>query len=243
MAAQTIFKRHELKYSLTKKQYEQLCLCMENHMVLDSYGRHKISNVYFDTDNFSIIRHSIEKPKYKEKLRLRVYGQPSEDTVSFIELKKKYDGVVYKRRLQSTQSDAMSYLCNNAELEDTSQIKKEVDYFKGAHDSLSPSIYLSYEREAYYSPDDENFRITFDFNIKMRDVDISPYESNQDIKVLSDDIVVLEVKTVKGLPFWFVDFLGKNSLYKTSFSKYGTAYNNFILPKYLERFRGVADAQ
>ncbi len=243
MAVQTIFKRHELKYRLTKQQYKQLCRCMEKYMVLDSYGRHKISNVYFDTDNFSIIRHSIEKPKYKEKLRLRVYGQPGDDTVSFIELKKKYDGVVYKRRIQSTQSDAMSYLCSDAELGDTSQIKKEVDYYKGMHNSLSPSIYLSYEREAFYSPDDENFRITFDFNIKMRDVDISPYESEQDINILSDDIVLLEVKTVKGLPFWFVDFLGENGLYKTSFSKYGTAYNNFILPKYLKRLRGGEDAQ
>ncbi len=243
MAFQTVFKRYELKYRLTKQQYNQLCRCMEKHMVLDSYGRHKISNVYFDTDNFSIIRHSIEKPKYKEKLRLRVYGQPGEDTVSFIELKKKYDGVVYKRRIQSTLSNAMSYLCNNTELEDTSQIKKEVDYFKGIHNNLSPSIYLSYEREAYYSPEDENFRITFDFNIKMRDNDISPYESNKDVKILSDDIVVLEVKTVKGLPFWFIEFLGENGLYKTSFSKYGTAYNNFILPKYLKRQRGMADAQ
>ncbi len=243
MAVQTVFKRHELKYSLTKRQYELLCRCMENRMVLDSYGRHKISNVYFDTDNFSIIRHSIEKPKYKEKLRLRVYGNPGEDSVSFIELKKKYDGVVYKRRLQSTQSVAMSYLCSKTELGDTSQIKKEVDYFKGMHSSLLPSIYLSYEREAYFSPDDENFRITFDFNIKMRDVDISPYESDDDVMILSDDAVVLEVKTVKGLPFWFVDFLGKNGLYKTSFSKYGTAYNNFILPKYLKRQRGIADAQ
>ncbi len=243
MAFQTIFKRHELKYSLTKQQYKQLCRCMEKYMLLDRYGRHKISNVYFDTDNFSIIRHSIEKPKYKEKLRLRVYGQPDDNTVSFIELKKKFNGVVYKRRLQSTQLNAMSYLCSKAELEDTSQIKKEVDYFKGVHSSLSPSIYLSYEREAYYSPDDENFRITFDFNIKMRDVDISPYESNKDVNILPDDTVVLEVKTVKGLPFWFVEFLGKNGLYKTSFSKYGTAYNNFILPKYLERFRGIENVK
>ncbi len=243
MAVQTIFKRHELKYSLTWQQYKNLCECMKKYMLLDSYGRHKISNVYFDTDTFSIIRHSIEKPKYKEKLRLRVYGKPDEDRVSFIELKKKYDGVVYKRRIQSTQSGAMMYLCNKTELEDTSQIKKEVDYFKGIHSNLSPSIYLSYEREAYYSPDDENFRITFDFNIKMRDVDVSPYESDKDVKILSDDIVVLEVKTVKGLPFWFIDFLGQNGLYKTSFSKYGTAYNKFILPKYLKRLRGVADAQ
>ncbi len=243
MAIQTIFKRYELKYRLTKQQYNLLCRRMKEHMVLDSYGRHKISNVYFDTESFSIIRHSIDKPKYKEKLRLRVYGQPGEDKVGFIELKKKYDGVVYKRRIQANQSDAMSYLCCETELNDTSQIKKEVDYFKGLYNKLSPSIYLSYEREAYYSPDDENFRITFDFNIKMRDVEISPYESDDDIKILSDDVIVLEVKTVKGLPRWFVDYLGENGLYKTSFSKYGTAYNTFILPKYLERFRGVPDAK
>ncbi len=242
MAVQTIFKRHEIKYTLTNQQYRLLCECMQNHMVLDNYGRHKISNIYFDTDDFSIIRHSIEKPKYKEKLRLRIYGQPDENNVGFIELKKKYDGVVYKRRLPSTQAQALSYLCNKTELEDCSQIKKEVDYFITSHKRLSPSIYLSYEREAYYSPNDEDFRITFDFNIKMRDVDVTPYESEQDVDVVSGDCVVLEVKTVWGLPFWFVEFLGKNGLYKTSFSKYGTAYNNFILPKYIKRFRGAANA-
>ncbi len=243
MAIQTIFKRHELKYQLTKTQYYLLCETMKSHMLMDDYGRHKISNIYFDTDDFRIIRHSIDRPKYKEKLRLRIYGKANDNTTSFIELKKKLNGVVYKRRLPTTVADAMSYLCNESDLNDASQIKKEVDYFKSSHKRLAPRVYLSYEREAYYTLQDEDFRITFDFNIRMRDTDISPYESEDDIRILPDDRVLMEVKTVQGLPFWFVDFLGENGLYTTSFSKYGTAYKLFIFPKYLDYFRGMANAQ
>ncbi len=243
MSVQTIFKRYELKYKLTKQQYLDMCDYMTGYMKLDSYGRHKISNIYFDTDDYRIIRLSLEKPKYKEKLRLRIYGEPNEEKPAFIELKKKFKGVVYKRRISASQKDAISYLFDGKPAETPSQIHKEIDYFIESYDNLLlPRVYLSYEREAYYCEEDDNFRMTFDFNIKMRDKNISLANDSEDVKVLEDDYVLLEVKTVQGLPFWLLSFLNRNEIYKTSFSKYGTAYNVFLLPKIIEKQRGLKNA-
>ncbi len=243
MPVQTVFRRFELKYKLTFLQYIKLCEHLKDYMNLDEYGRHKISNIYFDTGDYRIIRHSLEKPKYKEKLRLRIYGEPQEDGVAFIELKKKFNGVVYKRRIPSTQTKALSYLSDEESPFETCQIYKEVDYFKQQYDGLTPRVYLSYEREAFVCENDENFRMTFDFNIKMRNKNISLFESTDDLYILQDDSVLLEVKTVSGLPFWFIDFLNQNHIYKTSFSKYGTAYTTFILPKFIENLRRPANVQ
>ncbi len=234
---QTIFARSEIKYKLTKNQHISLCAVMRNYMQQDEYGRHKISNIYFDTQDYKIIRHSIEKPKYKEKLRLRIYGEPKSDNNAFIELKKKFNGTVYKRRILSSQNDACDYLISKKPLCENSQIKNEIDYFISNKGELLPKVYLSYEREAYFCKADENLRITFDFNIKMRDSEISLFASENDISVLDDNYVLMEVKTLNGLPFWLVNFLSKNKIYKTSFSKYGVGYEQFILPKYLNTRR------
>ncbi len=238
---QTNFKRYELKYILTKQQYKLLLCEMSNYMKLDEYGRHKISNIYFDTEDFRIIRHSLEKPKYKEKLRVRCYGNPSDDSTAFIELKKKFDGVVYKRRIFTKQKNALDYLSGNSQTIEKSQILKEVDYFKNCYDEIKPKVYLSYEREAFYSEIDEDFRLTFDFNIKTRDNNVSLYESKEDKNVLSEENVLLEVKTVMGLPTWLLLFFNKHQIYKTSFSKYGTAYQLYFLPNFIDNLGRLAN--
>ncbi len=236
-AQQTIFSRSEIKYKLTISQHKLLCNAMKNYMQLDEYGRHKISNIYFDTRDYKIIRHSIEKPKYKEKLRLRIYGEPKNEGNAYIELKKKYDGIVYKRRILSSQNDACEYLICNKPLCDNSQIKNEIDYFMSKSGELLPRVYLSYEREAFFCKTDENLRMTFDFNIKMRDSEVSLFASENDVDVLDENHVLMEVKTLNGLPFWLVNFLSDNKIYKTSFSKYGTGYEKFILPKFINARR------
>ena len=103
MAIQTVFQRYELKYILTAKQKEKVLQAIEPYMALDQYGRTTIRNVYFDTDNYRLIRRSIEKPAYKEKLRLRSYGQAEADSAVFVELKKKYQKIVYKRRVSLSE--------------------------------------------------------------------------------------------------------------------------------------------
>ncbi len=239
---QTNFKRYELKYILTKEQYELLLKELPSDIQLDEYGRHKISNIYFDTEDFRVIRYSLEKPKYKEKLRIRCYGQPSEDSTVFIELKKKFNGVVYKRRVYDNQKNVLSYLCDNSKAVEKSQILNEIDYFKQSYNDIKPKVFLSYDREAFFSTKDENFRLTFDFNIKTRDNDISFYESDYDKEVLSQDYVLLEVKTVMGLPSWFINFANENKIYKTSFSKYGTAYQTYFLPQFISSLGRLSHA-
>ncbi len=241
MSVQTCFKRFELKYKLSHAQYHALYEHMAKYMKIDEYCRHKISNIYFDTEDYRIIRHSLEKPKYKEKLRIRIYGEPENNSNAFIELKKKFDGVVYKRRISIPQEKALDCLRNNCltnnDIDDIAansvQIKKEIDYFAQSYNNLKAKVYLAYEREAYFSLEDSNFRMTFDFNIKMRNNHVSFYASDEDISVIENDIVLLEVKTLYGLPFWFIDFLNQNKIYATSFSKYGTAYTSHILPSNL----------
>ncbi len=240
MGVQTVFKRYELKYKLTVEQHHKLVEQMKDEMQLDSYGRHKISNIYFDTEDYRIIRYSLEKPKYKEKLRLRIYGEPDDQKNAFIELKKKYNGIVYKRRIADSQHNALAYLFDGENVEDSSQIHKEIDYYINSFDGLiKPKVYLSYEREAYFCPTDDNLRMTFDFNIKMRDTNISLYDDENDVKVLGDEYVLLEVKTAQGLPFWLINFFTENGIYKESFSKYGTAYNIFLLPQLIKNTREI----
>lgn len=231
MSVQKVFKRHELKYMLTYTQYENLKQLMQEHMKLDKYGKNTISNLYFDTSDFLLIRRSIEKPCYKEKLRVRGYGDITHDSQIFIELKKKYKGIVYKRRIITPHDEGMGYLVNNASLSDDTQITHELDYFKKFYHDLAPRVFLSYEREAYYGLVDPDFRMTFDQNILARDYDMDLTKGRYGAKVVPDGTILLEVKTSVGLPKWLLEYFGENHIYKASFSKYGTAYKNFIITK------------
>ncbi|MFI3284608.1 MAG: polyphosphate polymerase domain-containing protein [Erysipelotrichaceae bacterium] len=237
MGIQTTFKRYELKYILTKNQCLALYCLMNDKMRMDKYGHHKIRNIYFDTNDYRIIRHSLDKPSFKEKLRVRCYGEPKDDNLAFIELKKKYNGVVYKRRMTSSQKVALSYLCKHGNLADDSQIAKEIRYYMQPFEQIKPAAYVSYEREAFYGLEDEQFRMTFDYNIKARDEDISLNDNIKDLAVLDNRYVLLEVKTTTGLPSWFLDFLASEHIYKTSFSKYGKAYQTYFMPKFINQLR------
>ena len=108
--AQEVFERYEKKYLLDTPQYHSLICEMAKWMCADQFGRHTISNIYFDTGNFELIRRSIEKPEYKEKVRLRAYGPVSQDSTVFAELKKKAGGIVYKRRAALKLKEARDFL-------------------------------------------------------------------------------------------------------------------------------------
>lgn len=237
MAEKTIFKRHELKYMLDIEQYQKLVIAMDGKMKLDKYGRNRITSIYYDTDDYKIIRNSIEKPKYREKLRARVYGKLDDNANAFIELKKKYNGIVYKRRIIAKQSELIKHLNDNVEMIERSQIQREIDYFKSRYEKISAKVYLAYDREAYYSDEDSEFRMTFDFNIKMRNKEISFTESEDDLEILPSNKVMLEVKTVTGMPFWLLEFFQENKIQTVSFSKYGTGFKKYIIPKFIERTR------
>lgn len=231
MAFQTVFKRYELKYMLTLEQKEKILKAMSPYMQLDKYGRTTIRNIYFDTDDYRLIRRSIEKPAYKEKLRIRSYSQASPDSTVFVELKKKYEKVVYKRRLPLCEADAMAWVCREQARPLDTQISREIDYFIDFYGKLKPAVFLSYEREAYYDKGGGDFRVTFDDNILCRQNNISLCSTVYGTPLLHNDHVLMELKCSGGLPLWMVEVLSREHIYKTSFSKYGTAYSTLIFPE------------
>ncbi len=233
MAYQAIFKRYELKYMITKAQKEIILSAIQPYMTIDEYGRTTIRNVYFDTDNYRLIRASIEKPMYKEKLRIRSYELATEDSKVFVELKKKYDHVVYKRRISMSEGKAMDWLCNGQAPEvkaKKEQIASEIDYFISFYESLRPSVFLSYEREAFKTNIQSDFRVTFDDTILFRTSDMSLKEPAWGKSLLDEDKVLMEIKCSGGIPLWMTEVLSRERIYKTSFSKYGTAYREYIFP-------------
>ena len=234
MGYNEIFERLEYKYIMTKKQKKKMLEAMTEHnMAIDSYGRTTIRNIYFDTDNYRLIRRSLESPVYKEKLRVRSYELSHDDSTVFVELKKKYDHIVYKRRIPLTESQASNWLSGGKRPADT-QIAKEIDYFLSFYKTLRPTLFLSYEREAFYRKDGGDLRITFDENILYRQNDLSLKTDAAGEPVLPGELTLMEIKCSGAMPKWLTRALSKNGLYKTSFSKYGTAYTNFILPKLKE---------
>lgn len=217
MAYQMTFKRYELKYLLNKKEKEEILLAMKPHMKLDDYGRTVIRNIYFDTENFRLIRRSLEKPVYKEKLRIRSYKPVQITDPVFVEIKKKYKSVVYKRRLLLPEKTVMESFRTGEPLPVCSQIGDEIQYFREYYKNLQPSVFLSYEREAFHSLDGSDFRVTFDENILYRRNDISLGSEIYGHPLLGKQQTLMEIKTSGGIPLWMSETLTKHHLYKTSF--------------------------
>ena len=212
---------------ITTDNYKKIKQAFTEHMIADKHGRNTICSLYYDTLDFRLIRRSIEKPVYKEKLRIRSYGIATPDTDVFVELKKKYEKVVYKRRISLSEKEAMRYL-ETGEIIKSSQVINEINYFKSFYPDLAPSMLLMYDREAYYGKNDGDFRVTFDTNILWRNYDLSLSKGVYGRPLLEPNLVLMEVKTSEAIPLWFVEILSKNKLYKTSFSKYGTAYRTYL---------------
>lgn len=230
MGTQMIFRRYELKYLLTQEQKQAVQEAMEPHMALDRYGRTTIRNLYFDTDSFLLARHSIEHPAYKEKLRVRSYREASPELPVYVELKKKYDSVAYKRRLALPEEQAVDWLAGLNAPPVCTQIAREVEYFRQYYRTLAPRVYLSYEWEAYYDRNGGDFRVTFDENILSRTDDLTLEAPPWGQALLEPGLTLMEIKTSGGIPLWMTHVLTELHIYRTSFSKYGTAYQNFLLP-------------
>ena len=212
-------------------QKETVLKAMQPYMTLDKYGRTTIRNLYYDTDSYLLIRRSIEKPAYKEKLRIRSYSQTDDNSTVFVELKKKYKHVVYKRRISLPYTDATAWLSREKHPDKHTQIANEIDYFMELYGTLHPTVFLSYEREAYYCKDGTDFRVTFDDNILCRQDDLSLASDVYGTPILPEGKVLMEIKCSGGIPLWMTQVLSKERIYKTSFSKYGTAYGMLIFPQ------------
>lgn len=221
MEAGACFKRYELKYLLDADQYAAVREAMEGRCIPDAYGRSRICNLYFDTPDYRIIRRSIEKPIYKEKLRLRSYGPVSGDGKLFAELKKKYESVVYKRRVTMTRDGARAFF---RDPQPTGQIEREIAYFLTVYPGAAPAVWLAYAREAFFGVDDPDFRMTFDTDVLARWEDLTLAGGIYGSPVLPQGKTLMEVKVAGALPLWLVECFSQNGIRQTSFSKYGTAY-------------------
>ncbi len=221
---QGTFQRYEKKYLLSELQYRQIKAAWKDKFEIDQYKETTICNIYFDTPSHLLIRNSLEKPIYKEKLRLRSYGTPSEGDTVFVELKKKYKGVVYKRRVKMELSQAEKFLYEREKIESSTQIVKEIDYFLDFYKELIPSMYISYDRTAYYGLDNPDLRITFDTNVRYREEKLWLEAGVWGDRLLEDGTKLMEIKIPGAMPVWLSNTLTDLNIYPTSFSKYGRAY-------------------
>ena len=224
-----IFRRVEKKYIITKRQYKELRKYLDEYMVEDEHGKSTIRNIYFDSSNYDLISHSITKPFFKDKIRARSYNMPDKNSKVFLEIKRKYDGVVGKRRIEMSLSDLERYIENGSSFNiENTQIKRELDYYFNMYD-LKPSMFLSYSREAFYQRDDRDMRITFDSNIIARSYDIRLDSENYGSNILDPNLYVMEIKTLGAMPIWLVKILNEVEIKPCGFSKYGEAYTQLIL--------------
>lgn len=231
-AGQKVFKRIEKKYMITEEQYRSILPVIQEHMVPDEHKNRTIFSLYFDTPDDLLIRRSIEKPVYKEKLRFRTYGVPDDDSFVYVEIKKKYKKVVYKRRAAMTYKDARTLLIDRsipAGYEKQQQIINEISWFLKTYDPIAPSMLVSYDRIAFYGIDNRELRITFDNNILWRDSHLSPVEGAWGNNILEKDRRIMEIKIPGAMPLWLAQLLSEEKIYPASFSKVGTAYKMKLL--------------
>ena len=230
MDATYVFKRIEKKYLLSETQYEALFQRIGAHLKPDEFGRSTVLSLYLDTPNHRIIRSSIEAEDYKEKLRLRSYGTAGVTSTVFLELKKKYDGVVYKRRAAMTLAEAERYLIMGIKPFEN-QIMSELDWAMRFYGRPKGAMMIACEREAWFDEEHPDLRLTFDRNIRYRENDLRLDHGSAGIHLLPKHTVLLEIKTAGAMPLWLADALDTEGILPGSFSKYGAAYTRSLEEK------------
>lgn len=234
MKLKKVFQRKETKYLFTQQQFDAFFNELQHYMTVDQYGLHTIRSLYYDTDNDHFIRHSMDKPPYKEKFRIRSYGTPTNDSLVFLEIKKKVKGIVYKRRLPLTYLDYQRWEQTGmlpSELQHT-QIAQEINWLFLKHTDLAPKVLISYDRLSLFLEDDDDFRVTFDQNIRYQANQVALAASRGELVAPELD-VLMEVKAMGAYPLWFVELLTKHHVQKGSFSKYAQTYQRYLFKEEL----------
>ena len=222
MEAVTMMQRYEMKFILTKDQLVAFKNALNGHMEVDQYGKTSIASIYYDTPDYYLVRTSLEKPVYKEKIRLRSYGLANEDKHIYLELKRKVSGLVYKRRISLKEEAATSFLNKKSNLKDN-QISREIEYFRNQFNKLEPKIMIIYDRTSYAETNGD-IRLTIDENPRYRTYDLNLHTSMEGNLLLPSGSAILEIKVQQELPLWLANILSTYKIYKTSFSKVGEAY-------------------
>ena len=228
--AVTVMQRYEMKYLLDGRQAALLRRGLEGHMKVDEYGQTSIVSLYYDTPDARLIRASLEKPIFKEKLRLRSYGLATDSSPVFLELKRKYDGVVYKRRVQTTVPEAARFFSGAALTGGSMQIRKELAFFRDRYETLRPACLILYDRTAYFEPDGD-LRLTIDEKPRYRTEGLTLTQSMDGVPLLPQGRSILEIKVQGAMPLWLSALLSEGEIFKSSFSKYGEAYRQTVLEK------------
>ena len=223
MKIQTVFERTEKKYILTLSQRRALLDRISEYVKPDEYGESTVCSLYFDTDDYRLVRRSMEKPVYKEKLRLRSYSTPKAGSKVFLELKKKYNGVVYKRRQTLEYTQAKEYI-RGGKTPDNSQIMREIDWSMRYYEGIKPKMFIAYDRTAFYSKTDHELRITFDRNVRFRTDNLDLGKGHYGERILDRELCIMEIKALSAMPLWLTEALNELKVFPGSFSKYGTAY-------------------
>ena len=229
MANQMVFKRYEIKYLMTRSQRDAVLEAMEPYMSMDAYGHSSIRNIYYDTPDFRLIRESLDKPVYKEKLRVRSYGPASAGDEVFVELKKKVQGVVYKRRIAMPGAPAEACLSRRMNLPD-SQIGREIAWFQKCW-KAKPKVWIAYDRVGYEGSCDPDLRITLDRNMRWRDTGLDLRLGDYGNPLLCRENILMEIKIPGVCPLWLSHLLSENGIFPVSFSKYGSCYRDHLLRK------------
>lgn len=215
-------KRYELKYVLNNTQLEFFKAKLQGHMNVDKYGLTSIASIYFDTPNNTMLNHSIEKPEFKEKIRLRSYGLANKDSTLYLEIKRKVEGVVYKRRIALTEEEA-NLLINKGKSTQKGQINEELKAFIAKYPRLEAQYLVIYDRLAYYQ-DNSDLRVTIDMNPRYRTHELNLHTSMNGDKLLEEGSAILEIKVQHAIPLWLVKILNEGKIYQSSYSKVGAAY-------------------
>ncbi len=218
------FQRIETKYVISKETLADLLQEFEAYMAEDEHAYSTIGNLYYDTPTYQMIRESLEKPYFKEKLRVRTYdAAPQADSQVFLEIKKKVRKVVYKRRIATELLTAEQYLAGESKLED-SQIKQEIEWLCERYGGVQPMMYIYYNRYSLKGLEDSNVRITIDYDVAYRTKNLSLLAGKDGKNLLLDNHVIMEIKVPGAYPLWLVEILDRHHVFPKSFSKYGVAY-------------------
>ncbi|MBO1299163.1 MULTISPECIES: polyphosphate polymerase domain-containing protein [unclassified Enterococcus] len=229
MKLKNVFQRKETKYLLTTTQFHSFIEELKKQMQIDDYGLHTILSLYFDTADDRFITNSMNKPRYKEKFRVRSYGVPTDSSLVFLEIKKKVNGIVYKRRLPLTYSEYLKWLqTKDFPSENHEQIQQEVDWLFRRNPDLSPKTMIIYERMSLFGKTDPDFRVTFDQHIRFRQTNLDLAITGEENLVAPELGVLMEVKALGAYPLWFVELLNAYQLRKGSFSKYAETYKRHL---------------
>ncbi|KGL43939.1 molecular chaperone [Listeria newyorkensis] len=226
-----IFERKEKKYILSEEKYSLLLDRISEHMKEDKYGLHTICSLYYDTNNYDLIKRSSEKPTFKEKFRVRTYGVPSSEQMVYLEIKKKLKGIVYKRRISMRLSQVDAYMKSKEaqEFDDrlNQQISNEIFWLK-KKETIAPKVIISYDRRAFSAYKEDEFRVTFDAKIRWRNDDLQLANGHDGELVAPEIDVLMEVKSLHAYPLWFVRILSDLDLYPSKFSKYEQVYRRYL---------------